>query len=173
MSAHADNMQPSGPWYTYPWVWFVIAVPFSAVLFGIVMIVSANHSPDDLVVDNYYKEGKSINMRIGEDTQAARLGASATLDAVTDEGVVFTVNAGGDELSLVAYHVTDRSKDLTVPLQKLGQVYTGQSPALAAALSAPGIWYLEVRDEAGGWRLRRRVQSPVSAGSPLEFKPDE
>ena len=59
----AQTEQQQDRWYANPWVWFVLCVPFSAVLFGAVMIISANYQPDDLVVDDYYKEGKGINRR--------------------------------------------------------------------------------------------------------------
>ena len=42
------NETMEAPWYTHGWLWFVCLVPFSAVAFGIVMIVSANYKPDDL-----------------------------------------------------------------------------------------------------------------------------
>lgn len=173
MSTSVEQLPMSSPWYTYPWVWFLIAVPLSAVAFGIVMIVSANYAPDDLVVDNYYKEGKGINRRIRQDVLAAELGVIASLDAMTEEGLVFSINSGSDELQLSAYHVTSREQDLSVPLQKLGDIYTGQSQALVTALSAPGVWYLEIRDEKQGWRVRRRVTSPIESGATLDFAANE
>ena len=42
--------QQVAPWYQHGWVWAVFSIPFAAVLFGVVMIVSAGYRPDDLVV---------------------------------------------------------------------------------------------------------------------------
>jgi hypothetical protein len=159
---HAESTNNT-PWYRYPWVWFVFCIPLSAVAFGVVMIVSANYQPDDLVVDDYYKEGMGINRRLQMDDEAQRLGATATLTAVTQEGVVFNVTNGGDALGLELFHVTDRNQDLRIDMRSLGQgVYVGESTALARKLNQPGIWYLELRDETSGWRLRKRISTPVS-----------
>ena len=149
-------------WHQHPWVWFVICVPFSAVLFGIVMIVSANYQPDDLVVDNYYKEGMGINLRLALDENAALSGASVKLDGVTPEGAVFRVAHGGDALMLSVFHVSDRDLDLEVPLALMSDgVYVASSAALSGLLQNPGVWYIEVRDGTNGWRLRQRISTPL------------
>lgn len=159
------SVQPSPPdqWHTNPWVWFVLCVPFTAVLIGVVMIVSANYQPDDLVVDNYYKEGKGINRRIRQDVQAAEVGAKAHLIAVTPEGVIFDIAEGSDALVLNLFHVTSEKQDLSLPLtrQTVSQ-YTASSALLSERLSSVGIWYLEIRDADSGWRLRQRIQTPLT-----------
>ena len=162
MSEHAGKV-PAAPWYQYPWVWFVLCIPLAAVAFGIVMIVSANYQPDDLVEDNYYKEGMGINRRLKMDDAAREQGASVVLTAVTGEGAVFSVSGGGDTLVLSLYHVTDRAQDLSTELRFLsGETYVAASRELAAKLQAPGIWYLEIKDESAGWRLRQRIVAPLS-----------
>ncbi|MDA0977305.1 MAG: FixH family protein [Proteobacteria bacterium] len=174
MSMHIDIAENatavSQPWYRHPWVWFVFCVPFSAVAFGIVMFVSANTSPDDLVVDDYYKEGMGINQLLQQDGRAREMSAAAEMLVMTPDGLVMSVAAGSDQLVLSAYHVTDRSKDLTVPLNRIDDRYTAQSAALSTMLSQPGVWYLEIRDPLNGWRLRQRVESPLAS---LRMVPDE
>ena len=44
------------PWYRQGWPWFLIALPASAVIGGIITIILAVNSPNALVVDDYYKE---------------------------------------------------------------------------------------------------------------------
>lgn len=150
------------PWYRYPWVWFVFGIPFTAVLFGIVMIVSANYQRDDLVVDDYYQEGKGINQRLALDNEARMVHASVKLTALTDSGAVFQISGGSEAVQLTLFHVTTRDKDLTLPLvANGGGIYTAASVALATHLAAKGVWYLEFRDEVSGWRLRQRLVTPI------------
>ena len=53
-------------WYHFPWVWGLILIPMSAVVFGVLMFVMAGIHRDDLVVDDYYKDGMAINQRVGD-----------------------------------------------------------------------------------------------------------
>jgi len=162
MSHVSATTQQQDRWYTNPWVWFVLFVPFTAVLFGAVMIISANYQPDDLVVDDYYKEGKGINRRIQQDVRAVQIGATASVLAMTPQGVLFEIVGGGDHLTLDMFHVTSKEKDLQIKLVRQSETqYTASSPVLADRLNSTGIWYLEIRDEETGWRLRQRISTPV------------
>ena len=60
MTAMSIKM-PTKPWYKEPWPWVLIAIPFSAVIMGVVLITLALESEDGLVVDDYYWKGKQIN----------------------------------------------------------------------------------------------------------------
>ncbi len=154
-------VESTGEWYRYGWVWFVFTIPFAAVLFGIVMIVSANYQPDDVVVDNYYKEGKGINKRIARDAKADELGVRVTLEALTDTGAVFGIEAAGGDIQMSLFHVTDQKQDMTFQLVSQGEgVYTVSSAEFARRLNQPGIWYIEFTDY--DWRLRTRLQTPIS-----------
>lgn len=49
----------SAPWYRHGWVWFVIAIPSSAVIAGMITLMLAIGNPDHLVVD----QGQYENIR--------------------------------------------------------------------------------------------------------------
>ncbi len=70
----------SKPWHKYPLVWMMIAIPFSAVIMGVVMIWLAIDTDDGLVADDYYKQGLEINRVISRDKKAAELGLSAIIE---------------------------------------------------------------------------------------------
>ena len=155
---------PNGiePWYRHGWVWFVMLVPFSAVLFGVVMIVSANHQPDDLVVDDYYKAGMGINQRLEQDQHAVNTGATVKLVGITPGGVMLDIGSDSDEVQLMLFHVSDSASDIEVSLTSNGMgMYTTDSTALVERLTRPGVWYLEVKDTGSGWRLRERIETPL------------
>ena len=65
------------PWYRFPLVWMLVAIPFSAVIMGVVMIWLAVDTDDGLVADDYYKLGMEINRVIKRDQKASELGLSA------------------------------------------------------------------------------------------------
>ena len=57
------NMADTKRWYAEPWVWLLIALPMTAVIGGMITIYLAVTTSDGLVVDDYYKRGKAINIR--------------------------------------------------------------------------------------------------------------
>ena len=62
------------PWYKEPWAYLVFILPLSAVIAGISTYIIANTNPDTLVVGDYYKKGKSINLEVGKVKMAQKLG---------------------------------------------------------------------------------------------------
>jgi len=64
------------PWYKEPWAWLVFFLPFSAVVAGIATYIIANHEPDALVIGEYYKEGKAINLQLAKIKQLKNLGSN-------------------------------------------------------------------------------------------------
>lgn len=67
------------PWYRQFWPWALMAGPAVVVVAGFVTLWFAVKSPDALVVDDYYKEGKAINAALHRDQKAAELGLTAKL----------------------------------------------------------------------------------------------
>ena len=50
------------PWYRQFWPWFLICLPGSVVVAALTTMYIAHKGADDLVVDEYYKEGLAINL---------------------------------------------------------------------------------------------------------------
>ena len=64
-------------WYQEPWAWLVFILPFTAVVAGIAHVYYSQHrSRRALVVGDYYKKGKAINLELGKVRQAQKLGMS-------------------------------------------------------------------------------------------------
>ena len=76
---------PVEPWYRQGWPWFLIALPATAVVAGIVTLVIAAKTFDGMVVDDYYKEGRAIVQTIGRVEHARELGLRAALRTVHGE----------------------------------------------------------------------------------------
>ena len=157
------------PWYREPLVWLVLAIPATAVLGGVVMLVLANATWDGLVADDYYQRGMQINRSLARDAEAARLGLQAVL-AFPAPGIVEARLTGardaatdGDRMDLRFVRAARAGADVRVPLirdaggVRPGDVWHGVLPALS-----PGKWYVQLGNEQ--WRLVAPVQLPVSSG---------
>lgn len=88
MSTIEKNLEPHSekngneivaPWYRQFWFWFI----FGPLIFIIIMcgftVSIAFKNADDVVIDNYYKEGRMINQALDQDKRASELGLIALL----------------------------------------------------------------------------------------------
>ena len=76
------------PWYKQLWPWILIAIPVVTAIKAVhTIVVMQQHSPD-LVVDDYYKAGRAINMQLAKYREAA-LRAVAVVLGSTDEAELF------------------------------------------------------------------------------------
>lgn len=148
----------TSPWYKQFWPWFIISIPLSSVLVAVIQIYAAVNSSNDLVKEEYYKEGLAINKVITERQSAKELGILATLrlDNVSGELLLTTENVTAPTLNAVFAHAAVSEKDFTV-------VFTQVQPnEYRAQLEKPlsGIWnvYLE---STNTWQLSGRINANV------------
>ena len=153
-------------WKQEPLVWLLIAIPFSAVVMGIVMITLAIQSYSGLVVDDYYKKGKQINRVLARDRFAHELGLAAEI-RLAEDGVVEILFAPdvqfvpGDKIELSLIHATKPGLDKNLQLDKTGtHLLMGK-----LALQGEGRWnlYLQTPD----WRLTGSMQHPLQTSAEL------
>ncbi len=188
------NAAPEPPWYRQGWPWAIIAIPATSVVLGIMMIVLAVQSDDALVVDDWYKEGKTINRRIERDRAATSSGVGALIERAPD-GIALSLNAIAPDfappatLRLEWVHVTDAARDGGATLAAVGG---GRYVAAGATLPTDGRWRLHLApastdttasdeheppaiDNQGGgaqdWRLvservELRADSAIALGAP-------
>jgi hypothetical protein len=152
--------QTNHPWYSYPYVWMMILIPFSAVIMGVIMISLAIESSSGLVVDDYYKKGKEINRVLARDEMAGSMGleANLTLDSSTGKLLVKVSSAKeailADQLELHFLHSTRAGKDQSRTLHRAdGNTYTTRIEPLPA-----GRWNLQISTES--WRLIGSMKTP-------------
>ncbi len=160
MSTSSDH------WYHHGPVWLVVSIPFTAVVFGVLMFVMAAKTPSDLVVDDYYKEGKGINQRLQLDRRAGELGVSVELANVSEAGLTLTSGADTRFIEMNLYHVASQEKDLTAGFSHTSNgifLLEEGAPNPGPLLATKGVWYVELIDRENGWRLRQRVETPINA----------
>jgi hypothetical protein len=152
------------PWYQQFWPWFLIALPASVVVAAFATLYIANKHSDDLVVDEYYKDGLAINRQLEKQQRATERGLSAVL----------TVNAGGisvqtlgeitaPALRLRLSHPLESDADFVLPLSRVSEgLYTAP---LQQVVAPNWHWILDAGDSSD-WRLDGSLAArDFSAGS--------
>ncbi len=156
------TMNELTPWYKQFWPWFLMALPASAVIAGIITIFIAVNTSDGLVKDDYYKAGLGINRTLEREQQAASLGLSAAVTwQPTQQQVSLQITAdqpiNSERLLLNLIHPTRSGQDIRIPLLHQGD---NRYQGLLAAAPASGNWYLIITPEDEAWRLNGRARLP-------------
>ncbi|MDH5738177.1 MAG: FixH family protein [Gammaproteobacteria bacterium] len=146
------------------WPLALILIPFSAVLFGVVMIISVGHFPDDTVSDEYYKEGLAINKRFSESEKKG----------IVDVRLVDEANAEirlwGEwtaPMRIAVHHIADSDQDfvLDIPMESQNfkeNIVKVADPKLNQVLRQAGVWYLELVSLEGKTLSAYRLVAPLS-----------
>ncbi|MES2825765.1 MAG: FixH family protein [Pseudomonadota bacterium] len=135
------------PWYRQVWFWLVIGpLLFIIVLCGITVSMAFHYS-DDVVADNYYKEGRAINQVLLQDEQALALGLTANIrfDLATNEVLVSVTNNKNlpQQLLLFMDHPVKKDRDQHIVLREIvAGEYRGELP-----LRLEYFWYLSLVPE--------------------------
>lgn len=140
-------------------MWLLISLPMTAVIASMVTIYLAVSTSDGLVVDDYYKRGKAINVDLARDAAAARHELRADIDLDMRNNHVQLLLQGNIEplpetLTLSLLHPTQAGYDQLLSLQHAGDgVYSGAIDEVGR-----GNWYLQL--ETVEWRLSGSMRMP-------------
>lgn len=140
-------------WHSVPLMWFVVGLPAVVVVAAFVTLAIAVRSSDDVVRDDFRKEGLAIYSDPARDAAAAEAGAVVVL-TVRPSGelrAVLTVARGEPPGSLVIVlsHATRAEYDRMLTLEGRDGAYVGRGDPLPA-----GHWYAEVTPPGREWRLK-------------------
>ena len=141
------------PWYYELWPWLLMAGPFAVVIASGITFWLAYAHMDPLVVDDYYKAGKTINMTLRRDTNARSLGLSGNFVRDREHiSIALSSNTGvllPQTLNLLVTHATQREKDRAVRLSAIRPgVYDGVLGNIES-----GHYLLTLEDSRETWRL--------------------
>ena len=173
-----DLQEPFTPWHSEPWVWFIISLLVVTFCWGGVRLYTVFTHKDSVVIDDYYKRGKSINQDMTR-TRAARdqnIEATITIDELIGE---VQAEVTGDpehwpqELMLSFLSPAFADQDVFIPLQRtFTGNYVGQ---LNDIVSGRYYLQLETKDKAipeegykTGWRLT--MEAIIAPGQPIRLK---
>lgn len=157
------------PWYKQFWPWFIFALPATVVVAGLTTVYIAFKHADDLVKDDYYKEGLAINRELGLDDVATEYGVGGRLffDPVTGE-VLFDLKgdvALPSQVQLSLLHPMDESRDQVILMQGTGNNrFRGDVEVMPASR-----FYLRLKPLDGiGWRLNGEINFDQTTEMMLE-----
>ncbi len=157
------------PWYRQFWPWFLISLPATAVIAGIVTINLAIRSDDGLVADDYYKQGLGLHKDAARVRTAQQLGVTATLTHDASQGsVIVQLNDAPvgqlDALKLTLFHPTRRNQDQDVVMKLSGhRRYRVDIAALESA-----NWKVSLEPPSGQWRISGRLSIPKLSTAQLK-----
>jgi hypothetical protein len=142
-----------------------MTLPACVVVAGVTTAIIANQHADDLVVDDYYKDGLAINRQLEKQQRATDLGITATLAIV---GSSIAVDLSGPvkdpSLQLLLSHPLEADRDFTVTLARVSDGrYQGELGDNEVA--AHWHWILKGRaDDA--WRVDGVLNSNQISNAP-------
>ena len=149
---NAPNTAAPNPWYREPWPWLLMAGPVIVVIAGFITLAIAIQSSDGLVADDYYKQGKAINMTLTRDAQARTLGYRAQLNLNANGQVALRFDhalPSDNALKLTLHHPTRAGFDREILLRRVADnSYTAAMPPIDASR-----WSMTLEDQAHTWRL--------------------
>jgi hypothetical protein len=150
----------SEPWYKQGWPWFLVALPATAVVAGFITLWIAVSTWDGLVVDDYYQQGKTIEITLARSVRARDLGLAARL-TFTAESLSVALSTGDGvrpppTVRVTIAHPTQAGHDQVVLLTGRDGVFSGPIAPLST-----GRWLIQIEDESRTWRLNGTTYLPT------------
>ena len=148
------------PWYKQFYPWFLICIPVSSFIVGGIVVSYATDGTNSLVIDDYYKEGKTINARLDKIQQAKDLGIQTELNI--KDGLISVKFLSGEPksreaLKLDFYHVTQEARDFNVLLSADATgVYRAQTET-----NINGKWRLRLTPLDEAWKVQKTMNLPT------------
>lgn len=168
------NEESVKPWYREFWFWFVFSPLIYIIIMCSITVTIALKGADDVIIDNYYKEGRMINQALEQDKRAQELGLSGDLnfDRTTGEVSLTISNPPADatlmpeQLLLMMGHPVKAAKDRLITLTAIAPgKYRGE------LVTEPDYsWYLTlypIKD------LALRKEAPWTLSGEIDFRAAE
>ncbi|WP_404339818.1 FixH family protein [Pseudoalteromonas mariniglutinosa] len=151
-------MNPT-PWYKNFWPWFLIFFPLVAIIGCISLLITAIGNGPDMVVDDYYKKGKAIDLELSKFNKAKALYLHGDLQ-VTNDKVSFKFSKGDTSnihsLKMSFYHRTIKIHDFETRLTKNAH---GEFTALLPE-HVDGTYTVFIEPTHGEWKLKENITLP-------------
>lgn len=147
-------------WYKEPWAWLVFILPFTAVVAGIATYIIATNEPDALVIGDYYKKGKAINIELSKTRLAQKLGMKFAIKLDNNELII---KPTGIEkvfplLNVNFYHPTLEKNDFYLSLTPDGNGYFRHR----FDKTVTGKWQVTITPFEDSWKIQNTVYLPQS-----------
>lgn len=149
------------PWYKQFWPWFIIFFPVvTIVACSIFFYVAFTYGPD-MVVDDYYKKGKAINLELSKFNKAKALYLHGDL-TITQDTVAFKFTKGDNKntsaLKISFYHPTIKDSDFSLMLTpNANGEFTGLTDNIR-----DGRYTVFIEPYDGIWKLKQKIKLPYA-----------
>ncbi|MFY8349550.1 FixH family protein [Pseudoalteromonas sp. SSM20] len=150
------------PWYKQFWPWFIIVIPAGTIVACITLLIYMSDKGPSMVVDDYYKKGKAINLELSKFNRSKALYLHADLEI--HDGLVKVSFTKGDSLNPPAlktsfYHTTLKDKDVEVMLSpNANGDYSGVTELLEE-----GRYTVFIEPITGEWKLKENITLPYES----------
>ena len=147
-------------WYKQFWPWFLIILPLCVVVAAISTLVIATDNKPDMVVDDYYKKGKAINVDLSLIRHAKELGITANVtQSENNLSVVLNNVADKSAITLYLHHATLAKRDLAKMLTaNANGVYLFENDK-----PLDGKWRIRIEPFDKKWRIEQPIIFPSKA----------
>ena len=170
--SHADTADNTviEPWYKQFWPWVLIAIPVTVVIVcATIITVSTSQGSFNMVVDDYYKRGKTINVVVAKVEEARKRGIEFTIAAHDGQLRLRYVHGQPELLSALKvsfYHATQPDKDFSRLMSVAGDgTYRTDVPA-----DLDGKYTITVEPHDGSWRVSQQFRLPLLKDTTLSPK---
>ncbi|WP_404399202.1 FixH family protein [Idiomarina seosinensis] len=156
------------PWYKQFWPWFLIAIPVLVmVVCAIIIYLSVTQGNFSMVVDDYYKRGKTINAEIADVKKAQELGINFQFKA-NDGKLALRYKSGAPEqlsaLNVKFVHAADEAKDFSRRLTVGADgIYRADIPT-----NIKGKWTVTVKPFDNRWKVSQKYWLPTTEWTLIE-----
>jgi uncharacterized protein len=155
-------------WYKEPWAWLVFILPAVAVIASFTTYYIATSNPDSLVIGDYYKKGKAINLEISKIKQAQKLGINFAMQLNSNDLIIRPTGIEKEFplLNVNFYHPTLAEKDFYLALTADGNGdfrHHFDHPVT-------GKWRITLSPFENNWRIENVIHLPQA--NFVAIKPD-
>ncbi|MCL5255649.1 MAG: FixH family protein [Gammaproteobacteria bacterium] len=150
------------PWYKVSWVWYIIFMKFAVITACIVTAILIYRNPISMVVDDYYNEGRSINLQLTRVAIAEERNISfyANFSATNNFELTFRSGEPNDASALIVtfFHPTTHNNDFELRMTRGADgVYRQMLPR-----ELYGHWRVDIEPFDREWRVSQNIHLPVS-----------
>jgi len=151
------------PWHKQPYLWFIIFFPAFSVVAGLSLLFFSMQIDDGVVVDDYYKKGKAINLDLTRDKNAQDLGMTGQVIYQPETNIMKIELASKNPMPL------NETIDIDIMHATLGRMDINQkfvtTPETHYQIRIPtelakGGWIIQIGNKQ--WRIHGRIDVPTN-----------
>ncbi|MDO4997814.1 MAG: FixH family protein [Neisseria sp.] len=176
MPEQEKSQQKSKVWYREPWPWLLMAGPAIVVVAAFYTFYLAQQNAVELVSDDYYKDGKHIDLDLKRDREAVKRNIHAQVLISPDNNAAKIFISGNFDsntpMRLTFLHPAKKVNDQSVALKAADAPKSGDKTEFSAVfkpLADAKHWYVRLEDEANQWRVEDKWI--VGQGNALNLQP--